>query len=61
MEVPRGRVGGVLHGEFDVAGRVGFGAGGGRGRGYCEAACFWQGWDEGVEPLAWEELWLLAC
>ena len=59
MEVSRWGVGGVLHGEFDVGwwvALVGFGDGGGGGRGYCEAACFGEGGDEGVEPLAGEEL-----
>ena len=65
MEISRWGVGGVLHSEFDVGGwvaLVGFGDGGGGGRGYGEAACFGDGGDEGVEPLAGEELeiWLEA-
>ena len=58
MEVSGGRVRGVLLGEFEVAGRVGvrFGDGGGGGRGYGEPACFREGRNEGVEPLAGEEL-----
>jgi hypothetical protein len=64
VEVSRWRVGGVLHCEFDIGGWVigGFGDGGGGGRGYGEAACFGDGGDESVEPLAGEELdvWLEA-
>lgn len=56
VEVSSGRVRGVLHGEFEVAGEVRFGDRGGGGRGYGEAACFGEGGDEGVEPLAREEL-----
>lgn len=56
MEVFGGRVRGVLHGEFKVAGAVFPGDGGGGGRGYGEAACFGDGGDECVEPLAGEEL-----
>lgn len=54
MEVFGWGVGGVLDGEFDVAAALG---GGGEGRrGYGEAACFGERGDEGVEPLAGEEL-----
>ena len=51
-------VGGFLDCEFDVAWcwGVGGGEGGGGGRGYGEAAGFGDGGDEGVEPLAGEEL-----
>ena len=58
MEVSGWGVGGVLNGEFDVGWWVvvGFGDGGGGGRGYGEAAGFGEGGDEGVEPLAGEEL-----
>ena len=59
MEVSGWGVGGVLNGEFDVGWWVvvGFGDGGGGGRGYGEAAGFGEGGDEGVEPLAGEELY----
>jgi hypothetical protein len=57
VEVFGRRVRRVLHGEFEVA-AVFWGGGRGR-RGYGEAACFGEGGDEGVEPLAWEELGLL--
>lgn len=64
VEVFRWRVGGILYGEFDIGWWIvaGFGDGGGGGRGYGEAACFGDGGDEGVEPLAGEELeiWLDA-
>ena len=61
MEISRWGVGGVLDCEFDVGAWVsllvvGVGCGGGGGRGYGEAACFGEGGDESVEPLAGEEL-----
>lgn len=57
MEVFCWGVGGVLDGEFEVASAVVFlGDGGGGGRGDGEAACFGEGGDESVEPLAGEEL-----
>ena len=48
-----------MDGEFEVARGVGGGVGdgGGGGRGYGEAACFGEGGDEGVKPLAGEKLW----
>ena len=56
-------VGGLLDSEFDmwawfglVIGFVLVGYGGGGWRGYGEAACFGDAGDEGVEPLAGEEL-----
>lgn len=57
MEVLGGRVRGVLYGEFQVAGSITLGGGGGGGRGYGEAACFGDGGDERVEPLAGKELY----
>lgn len=56
VEVLRGRVGGFLHGELEIAWSVGSGARGGGRRGDGEAAGFGEGGDEGVEPLAGEEL-----
>jgi len=56
VEVFGGRVRGVLHSELEVARGVGFRDRGGGGRFYGEAACFGESGDEGVEPLAGEEL-----
>jgi len=65
VEVLGWGVGGFLDGEFDVGGwfvlavglgLIGGGDGGGGWRGYGEAACFGDAGDEGVEPLAREEL-----
>ena len=60
MEVSGWRIGRALHSEFDVA--AAFRSRDRRWRSYGEAACFGDGGDEGVEPLAGEELeiWLEA-